>query len=107
MSHDHSHHGHAPVSSLSRAFFAAFVINLAFAAIEAAYGWQVHSLALLSDAGHNLSDTLNIALSGLAAWAASRRPGGRYTYGYRRATILATLANAFFLVAASVWLVWE
>lgn len=107
MSHDHSHHSHAPVTSLSRAFLAAFVLNLAFAAIEAAYGWHVHSLALLSDAGHNLSDTLNIALSGLAAWAASHRPGGRYTYGYRRATILATLVNTLLLVVASVWLVWE
>lgn len=107
MSHDHHGHSHANVSHLSRAFFAAFVLNIAFAAIEAGYGWHIGSLALLSDAGHNLSDTLNIALSGLAVWAASRRPGGRYTYGYRRGTIFATLVNAVFLVATSLWLIWE
>jgi cobalt-zinc-cadmium efflux system protein len=106
MPHEHHGHAHAP-ASLSRVFLIAFAINIVFAGLEAFFGWRVHSLALLSDAGHNLADTLNLALSGIAVWAAGLRPSERYTYGFRRAPIFAAFANALFLVLSSVFILYE
>ena len=90
----HSHpHSHAP-KNFGRAFAAGVTLNAAFVVAEAAYGFSAHSLVLISDAGHNLSDVLAL----FAAWGAIRlsrsRPTPRRTYGFRRSTILAALANA-------------
>ncbi|MFC3711113.1 cation diffusion facilitator family transporter [Sphingoaurantiacus capsulatus] len=96
--HDHGH-AHAP-ANFDRAFAIGIGLNLAFVAVEATYGLISGSLALLADAGHNLSDVLGLVLAWAAAWAGRRRPTGRYTYGFRRASILASLANAVLLLVA-------
>ncbi len=94
--HDHGHH-HAP-ADFGRAFLIGIALNTAFVAAEAGFGFQAGSLALLSDAGHNLSDVLGLVLAWVAAILARRPAAGRYTYGLKRTTILAALANAIFLL---------
>ena len=99
--HAHDHH------QGTRAFAAVTLINLAFTVIEAGYGFATNSLALLSDALHNLGDVLGLGLAWGAAVLARRMPTDRHTYGWRRATLLSPLANAVLLVAFSGALAWE
>lgn len=99
-------HSHAPDSS-TRAFAAITLINLAYTVLEAGYGFATDSLALLSDALHNLGDVLGLGLAWAAAALARRSPTDRHTYGWRRATLLSPLANALLLVAFSGALAWE
>jgi cobalt-zinc-cadmium efflux system protein len=105
------HHGHAhgPVepADFNRAFAVGIVLNLVFVAVEAFYGWKVDSLALLADAGHNLSDVAGLAVAWAGALAAGMRPDARYTYGRKRASILAAFANAVLLLVAMGSLAWE
>lgn len=108
----HAHHLHDPDrhhhgASATRAFAAITLINLAYTALEAGYGFSTGSLALLSDALHNLGDVLGLALAWGAAVMARRPPTGRHTYGWRRATLLSPLANALLLVGFSGALAWE
>ena len=100
--HDHGHHG-----STTRAFAVVTLINLAYTAVEAGYGFATDSLALLSDALHNFGDVLGLALAWGAAVIAKRPPTERHTYGWRRATLLSPLANALLLVAFAGALSWE
>ena len=104
--HEHSHHDHAP-QDFQRAFAIGIVLNAAFVAIEAGYGWHINSLALLADAAHNLSDVAGLALAWMAAVAGRLRPDARHTYGWRRASILAAFANAVLLLLAMGSLAWE
>ncbi len=122
-SHDHAHddhaHGRGPVRGDgfgghhhgpppgTRAFAIATLINLAYTALEAGYGFATHSLALLSDALHNFGDVLGLALAWGAASLARRPPTDRHTYGWRRATLLSPLGNALLLVGFSGALAWE
>jgi len=103
MPHDHDH---AP-ANFNRAFAIGIVLNLGFVGIEAFYGWQVNSLALLADAGHNLSDVAGLVLAWGGALAVKLRPNARHTYGWKRATILAAFANALLLLVAMGGLAWE
>lgn len=103
--HDHSHH-HTP-ANFDRAFAIGITLNIAFVAIEAFYGWKVNSLALLADAGHNLGDVAGLVLAWGGALAGRVRPGARYTYGWKRASILAAFANALLLLVAMGSLAWE
>lgn len=103
-SHDHAHH--APGSSDKR-YTIAIVLNLGFVVIEAAVGFFANSTALLSDAAHNLSDVLGLALAGGAAWLAKQGASERRTYGFSKATVLAALANALVLVIACGGILWE
>lgn len=96
-SHSHSHHG--PVSH-DRAFAIGIALNVVFVVVEAFYGWASDSLALLADAGHNLSDVAGLILAWAAAAAGRLRPTSRRTYGWARASILAALANAMLLLFA-------
>lgn len=98
MGHDHSH-SHAP-QRLTRAFAIGIALNLAFVGIEAGYGLVANSLALVADAGHNLSDVLGLVLAWAAAVLGQRRPTARHTYGLGRSSILAALANATLLLIA-------
>jgi len=92
--HGHEHaHPHS-----TRAFALAMLINLGYTALEAGFGFHIDSLALLSDAAHNLGDALGLALAWGAAILARRTPTARHTYGWRRATQLSPLANALLLV---------
>lgn len=104
--HDQHHHDHAP-ASFNRAFAIGIGLNLAFVAIEAFYGWRVNSLALLADAGHNLSDVAGLVLAWGGALAGRLRPDARHTYGWKRGSILAAFANALLLLVAIGALVWE
>ncbi|HQR97644.1 MULTISPECIES: cation diffusion facilitator family transporter [unclassified Polaromonas] len=107
MSADHDHdHGHAP-ANFNRAFAIGIVLNIVFVAIEAFYGWKINSLALLADAGHNLSDVAGLVLAWGGALASKLRPNARHTYGWKRGTILAAFANALLLLMAMGALAWE
>jgi len=113
MSHDHAHshaHTHAlPVTNghLNRAFIWGIVLNLAFVVIEFAAGFVTGSLALVSDAGHNLSDVASLALSLVAFRLAKVKSSQQYTYGYRKSTILVSLFNALILLVAVGAIGWE
>ena len=104
--HDHSHdhapgqpHSHAP-ADFGRAFAIGIVLNAGFVVVEATYGFLSGSMALVADAGHNLSDVLALLLAWGASIAAKRAPTERFTYGYKSSTILAALANAALLLIA-------
>jgi cobalt-zinc-cadmium efflux system protein len=119
MAHSHSHddegHGHAghvhaapPAGGkFSVAFALGIGLNLAFVVAEVIGGLWANSAALLSDAGHNLSDVLSLALAWGAAWLAGRPATARYTFGYRGATIQAALLNAALLYGALGFILWE
>ncbi len=107
--HDHSHadershshgvggHQQAP-ADFGRAFAIGVALNTGYVVLEAGFGLLSGSLALLADAGHNLSDVLGLLLAWGAVWLARRRPTPRRTYGYKRGPILASLANAVILL---------
>lgn len=102
MAHPHGHghaHSHAP-ASYDRAFAIGIGLNLAYVVLEAVFGVFAGSLALIADAGHNLSDVLGLALAWGAAWLSRRQPTQRRTYGFRRSSILASLGNAVLLLVA-------
>jgi cobalt-zinc-cadmium efflux system protein len=101
--HDHTH---AP-ANFNAAFGIGIALNLAFVFVEAFYGWKVDSLALLADAGHNLSDVAGLVLAWGGTWASRLRPNARHTYGWKRATILAAFFNALLLLLAMGSLAWE
>ncbi len=107
MTHSHNHgHDHSSVN-YNRAFIISVTLNTAFVIIEAIYGIVANSLALLADAGHNLSDVLGLLLAWGASILARRRPTARRTYGLRRSSILAALLNAILLLVASGAISWE
>ena len=106
MAHDHHHpdghgggHHHAP-ADMGRAFAIGVALNAAFVVAEAGAGFRTGSLALLADAGHNMSDVLALLLAWGATVLARRTPSGRRTYGMRKGTVLASLANAILLLVA-------
>ncbi|MFN7975919.1 MAG: cation diffusion facilitator family transporter [Acidobacteriota bacterium] len=107
--HDHAHtHGHGhDGASFGRAFAIGIALNLAFVVVELVYGVLAHSLALVADAGHNVSDVLGLALAWGATMAARRRPSKRRTYGLKRASILAALFNALTLLLVTGGVAWE
>ena len=99
-------HAHAP-ANFDRAFAVGIALNLGFVVLEATYGVIANSLALLADAGHNLSDVAGLVLAWGAAWLGRRRPTATRTYGYGRTSILAALANAVLLLVAIGAIAWE
>ncbi|MEI2578071.1 cation diffusion facilitator family transporter [Scytonema sp. PRP1] len=111
MAHNHSHshsHGHDHGSgNYNRAFIISVALNTGFVIIEAVYGILANSLALVADAGHNLSDVLGLLFAWGASILARRRPTPRRTYGLRRSSILAALLNAAFLLVISGGIGWE
>nr|WP_295659518.1 cation diffusion facilitator family transporter [Polymorphobacter sp.] len=98
--HDHHGHSHAPPADFSTAFIIGIVLNLGFVGIEAAYGFIANSVALLADAGHNLSDVAGLAAAWGATALAKRAASERFTYGMRSSSILAALFNAVLLLVA-------
>jgi cobalt-zinc-cadmium efflux system protein len=104
--HGHHHHDHGP-RDFGAAFAIGIALNLAFVAIEGAYGFWANSMALLADAGHNLSDVLGLAIAWVAAILAKRPPSRRFSYGLRGASILAALANALILLGAVAFIVYH
>ena len=101
-SHEHGHghgHVHAP-RDFGKAFAIGIALNLGFVSIETVYGFLANSMSLLADAGHNLSDVLGLVVAWAAAVMARRAPSPRFTYGLKKAPILAALANSLFLLIA-------
>ena len=109
MPHDHAHaahaHGHAQASE--RTLRAALVLTISFVTIEALFGWFGPSLALLSDAGHNLADAASLGFSWYAVAIARKRSHHGMTFGYHRVGVLAALVNAVSLVVIALVIAWE
>jgi cobalt-zinc-cadmium efflux system protein len=103
LSHDHHHHP----TDYNRAFALAVVLNLGFVVVEAVFGVLSQSLALLTDAGHNLSDVMGLLLAWGAATLAKKKPSARRTYGYSRATIIASVLSGLILMGAVGAIAWE
>jgi cobalt-zinc-cadmium efflux system protein len=97
--HDHHHH-HASPTRLTRALVIGIVLNVTFVAIEFGVGLFTHSLALISDAGHNLSDVSSLFLALWAIRLLKVKPTQTFTYGYRKATVLVSLFNSVILLIA-------
>src|SRR5262245_20870250 len=109
MTADHVHggeHSHAP-KDFGKAFAVGIALNTIFVVVEAAYGVWSNSLALVADAGHNLSDVLGLTVAWVASVLSRRPPSARYTYGLRGSSILAALFNAVFLLLAVGAIAWE
>ena len=107
MTHNHNHnHSHAP-RNFNRAFAIGTVLNLIFVLIEAGYGAMSHSLALIADAGHNLSDVMALLLAWGAITVAKRSATAKHTFGFKKGTILASLGSALFLCVAIGVIIWE
>ncbi len=102
---DHGH-DHAP-AEFNQAFAIGIALNIAFVAVEGFYGWKINSLALLADAGHNLSDVAGLVLAWGGALAGKLKPDAKHTYGWKRASILAAFFNALLLLVAMGSLGWE
>jgi cobalt-zinc-cadmium efflux system protein len=112
MSHTHAHghaHGHPhDAPSVSAATLGgAVALTLAFVLAEAIGGWWGNSLALLSDAGHNLADAATLGLSWYALWMAGKPSHERMTFGYHRVGVFAALINAVSLVLIALFIGWE
>ncbi len=95
------------ISSFDRALMIGIGLNFGFALTEAMIGWRVHSLALLSDAGHNFSDVASLVIALMALRLSRKAEDTTFTFGYRKATILASLVNSILLILAVVGILYE
>ena len=100
MAHNHEHQHNHSINSLNKAFIIGIVLNLSFVLIEFGAGFYYGSLGLLSDAGHNLGDVASLFLALLAFRLAKVKANARYTYGYKKSTVLVSLINAVILLIA-------
>lgn len=100
MAHAHNHDDTHPASSINRAFVVGIILNSIYVVVEAAWGFMSGSLALLSDAGHNLGDVATLLLALFAIKLGEVEPTDRFTYGFRKSSILVSLANAVLLLIA-------
>src|SRR6185295_20269885 len=115
MPHQHSDHppqhsqchSHVPPNVSGRTMGAAVALTLLFVVVEAVSGWFAHSLALLSDAGHNLADAAALGFSWYAIWIAGKPSHQGMTFGYHRVGVVAAFANAVSLVLIAVFIGWE
>lgn len=98
MGHGHAHHHEAALTKVNTAFVIGIILNLSFVVVEAVVGILIDSLSVLSDAGHNLADVGTLALSLLAFRLMKVKSNNRYTYGYRKTTILVALFNSMLLL---------
>lgn len=105
--HNHSHHDHSQVKSFNLAFAIAVSVTLLYTGAESGYAIYANSMSLLADAVHNLGDVLGLVLAWIANWLLSFPARKRYSYGFKRTTIIAALANAFILVATSALIAYE
>ncbi len=104
MEHNHSHNNNI---DFGNAFKIGITINIIFIVIEILYGYFSNSMALIADAGHNFSDVLALAFSWFAVILSKRKPTIKFTYGFRRSTILIALLNTIILLGAVTFIVWE
>jgi cobalt-zinc-cadmium efflux system protein len=107
MSHDHSHSHSHEISNYNRPFAIGVLLNIVFVVIEISYGIFADSLALIADAGHNLSDVVSLLLAWGASVLATKAATDKRTYGFRKATVIASLASAILLFVALGGIAWE
>ena len=107
MNREVHHNHHHPTPDYNRAFAVGVALNVIFVVIEFTYGVIAESLALITDAGHNLSDVLGLLLAWGASYLAGKQPPLRHTYGYSRATILASMFSGLLLIGAIAVISWE
>jgi len=109
MSHDHSHHQHHVITGqqINRAFVIGIILNFTFVLIELGAGFYSNSLALISDAGHNLSDVATLGLSLFAFHLTKKKATTNFTFGFSKSTILVSLANSVILLVAVGSIGWE
>ena len=109
MPHNHDHHEHHTHSNLNynRAFAIGITFNILFVIVEVLYGIFGNSLALIADAGHNITDVLGLLLAWGAYLISSKKPTSKRTYGFRRVTILASLLSSLLLLTALGGITWE
>ena len=105
--HEHDHDHPHPGTADGRSWAIGVGLNLSFVAAEVIFGLRAHSVALVADAAHNFSDVLGLLLAWGATTLALRPPSSRHTYGLRRTTLLATLANAVLVLVAAGAVIWE
>lgn len=106
--HDHEHgHQHHAITHFDKAFAIAVVLNFGFTVIEAIYALMANSMGLLADAAHNFGDVLGLLMAWGASWMLRRSSTERYSYGYKKLTILAALGNALLLILASALIIYE
>jgi cobalt-zinc-cadmium efflux system protein len=106
--HNHGHHhDHHTPKNYNAAFIIGISLNFFFVCVEAVYGYFSHSLALMADAGHNLSDVAGLLLAWGAFWLAQKKPTSKYTFGLRKSSILSALFNSIFLLIAVGIIIWE
>lgn len=100
MSHDHDHHHHQPLvlTNVSKAFYIGIVLNMVFVVVQLGFGIHIHSLSLISDAGHNFADVASLVLSLIALKLHQVKANEKYTYGYRKTSIIVALINAIILL---------
>lgn len=98
--HEHDHHHQLTAASINLAFIIGIVLNLSFVIVQVIVGFQIHSLSLLSDAGHNFADIGALAISLLAFRLLRVKPSKKYTYGYRKTSVLTALFNAMVLLVS-------
>lgn len=108
MAHSHGHtHTNGENTNYNKAFAIGIGLNITFVVVEAFYGLMANSSALLADAGHNASDVLSLIFAWFAIWLATKKPKGRYTYGFKKTTILISVFNAFLLFGAVIAIGWD
>src|SRR5947209_4359397 len=112
MEHSHSHHDHSHTPTITsadvnNAFIAGIVLNLTFVIVEVVIGLHIHSLSLLSDAGHNLADVGSLALALFAFKLLKKKSSKTYTYGYRKTTVLTALFNSVVLLVSIGAIIFE
>lgn len=108
MAHNHSHgHSHSFTNRYNKAFAVGIGLNIVFVAVEVFYGLIANSSALLADAGHNASDVLGLVFAWFAVWMSTKKPTKRFTYGFKKTTILISVLNAFLLFGAVIAIGWD
>ncbi|GAB4176987.1 MAG: cation diffusion facilitator family transporter [Calditrichia bacterium] len=107
MSHSHAHSHQHTETSFGRAFLIGIILNVTYIIVEAGYGLYINSLALIADAGHNLSDVLGLVMAWGASYLVTKSARGRYTYGFKKSSIIAAFMNAMLLMAAIGIIIWE
>jgi len=107
MSHSHHHHHHHEIHNYNRSFGIGIALNVIFVIIEVGYGLYADSLALIADAGHNLSDVMSLMLAWGANYLATKQPTHQRTYGLRKVTIMASLLSSVLLFVALGGIAWE
>jgi Co/Zn/Cd efflux system component len=104
--HHHDHGGHAP-QSFGAAFAIGIALNTAFVIGEVLIGLRADSMALVADGVHNFADVISLVLAWVGYWFQSRKPSGRFTYGYGAVSIQSAVTNAFLLVGGVTLIFWE